>query len=216
MTISTSACFLTWPAGKVVFPTWPSTVATAEPGYELRDSALRVPLAAPLPPGESTVITMNFAVEVPAGEGGNYGAFAFSRDVLALAHFYPMIAVYDDEGWNVEIAPTIGDVVYADAAFYVVRVTAPAGQTLVASGVEIDRSESVGQQTVTFAAGPVRDFYLAASSSYEMVSRTVGQVTINSYAPANRLDGAGVALDQAAQALEHFTRRFGPVSVHRI
>ncbi|MCB0166345.1 MAG: M1 family peptidase, partial [Anaerolineae bacterium] len=75
---------------------------------------------------------------------------------------------------------------------------------------EIDRSESAGQQTVTFAAGPVRDFYLAASSSYEVVSRTVGQVTINSYAPANLLAGAEVALDQAAQAVEHFNRRFGP------
>ncbi|MCB0176277.1 MAG: M1 family metallopeptidase [Anaerolineae bacterium] len=183
---------------------------SAEPVYELRDSALRVPLDSSLPPGESTVIAMDFAVEVPTGEGGNYGAFAFSKDVLALAHVYPMIAVYDDEGWNVEIAPTVGDVVYADAGFYVVRVTAPAGQTLVASGVEIDRSESAMQQTVTFAAGPVRDFYLAASGSYEVISRTVGQVTINSYAPADLLDGAEVALDQAAQALEHFNRRFGP------
>lgn len=181
-----------------------------EPIDELRNSALRVRLDTPLLPGESIVIAMNFAVEVPAGEGGNYGAFAFFRDVLALAHVYPMIAVYDDEGWNVEIAPTVGDVVYADAAFFVVRVTAPVGQTLVASGVEIDRSESALQQTVTFAAGPVRDFYLAASGSYEVVSRTVGQVTINSYAPANLLDGAEVALDQAGQALEHFNRRFGP------
>lgn len=181
-----------------------------EPLYELRNSALRVPFASPLPPGESLVIQMDFAVTVPNGEGGNYGTFAFLEDVLALAHFYPMVAVYDDEGWNVEIAPTIGDVVYADTSFYLVRVTAPASQTLVASGVEIERTATELEQTVTIVAGPVRDFYLVASESYEVVSRTVGEITVNSYAPADLLDGAEVALNQAAQALESFNTRFGP------
>ena len=181
-----------------------------EPIYELSNSALRVPLTEPLPPGASTTISLDFAVEVPNGEGGNYGTFSFLENVLALAHVYPMIAVYDDEGWNVEIAPPIGDVVYADSSFYVVQVTAPASQTLVASGIEIARTETADQQIVTFAAGPVRDFYLASSADYQVVSRTVGDITVNSYAPANLRDGAEAALDQAVQALEVFNQRFGP------
>jgi aminopeptidase N len=168
-----------------------------------------VPLAPALQPGEQAVIQLQFTVKVPASEGGNYGTFAFLNEVLALAHFYPMIAVYDDEGWNVEIAPEIGDVIYADSSFYLVRVTAPATQTLVASGIEIDRAEQEGQQTVTFAAGPVRDFYLAASDRYSVTSRTVGETTVNSYAPAELGDGAETALHQAAQALEDFNNRFG-------
>ena len=82
-----------------------------EPVLEQQKSAMRVPLASPLQPGDAVVLRMDFAVRVPRGEGGNYGTFAYIRDVLALAHFYPMIAVYDDEGWNIEIAPAIGDVV---------------------------------------------------------------------------------------------------------
>jgi hypothetical protein len=181
-----------------------------EPGYEQQQSAMRVPLAPALPPGSSVVVGLDFAVTVPNGEGGNYGTFAFLEGVLALAHFYPMIAVYDDEGWNVEIAPFIGDVVYADTSFYLARISAPAGLTLVASGSEISREETDAGQTVTFAAGPVRDFYLAASERYGVSSRTVGQTKINSYAPTELAAGNEIVLNQAEAALQSFNRRFGP------
>ncbi len=181
-----------------------------EPLFELQNSAMRVPLPTPLQPGEAVVLRLDFGVRVPNGKGGNYGTFAYLDDVLALAHFYPMIAVYDDEGWNVEIAPSIGDVVYADMSFYRVRVSAPAAQTVVASGIEIERQEAEGRQTITYAAGPMRDFYLAASNRYDVVSSTVGQVTVNSYAPTDLMEGADAALEQTINALNSFNERFGP------
>lgn len=180
-----------------------------EPSFEAENSAMRVALPTPLAPGEPVVIAMDFAVTVPAGEGGNYGTFAFLNGVLALAHAYPMIAVYDDEGWNIEIAPTIGDVVYADASFYLVRVTAPVSQVIAASGVEIAREEGPVQQTVTFAAGPTRDFYLAASETYTVSTTTLGETTVNSYAPADLTVGGELALQQAVAALTSFNDRFG-------
>ena len=62
-----------------------------------------VPLAEPLQPGQQAVIAMDFDVGVPNDpETSNYGTFASFDDVLALAQFYPMIAVYDDEGRIVE------------------------------------------------------------------------------------------------------------------
>jgi hypothetical protein len=180
-----------------------------EPTYELEESAMRVPFATPLAPGEQAVIQMKFAVQIPTSEGGNYGTFAYLDDILALAHFYPMIAVYDDEGWNIEIAPDIGDVIYADSSFYVVRITAPAAQTIVTSGVEVAREEQAEQQVLTIAAGPARDFYLAASERYALVSQTVGETTINSFAPPEMSAGAELALQQAVDAIESFNQRFG-------
>ncbi|MEW5986473.1 MAG: M1 family metallopeptidase [Chloroflexota bacterium] len=181
----------------------------ATPEYELEQSAMRVPLTTPLLPGEHLVIAMNFAVDVPQDGGGNYGTFALMDNILALAHFYPMIPVYDDEGWNVEIAPEIGDVVYADSSFYLVRVTAPAGLTLVASGVETAREAQDGRTTVTYAAGPVRDFYLVGSPDYTVISEQVGATTINSYAPGGAAEGAQRALTIAVDALTSYNERFG-------
>ena len=180
-----------------------------EPTFELQNSAMRVPLDAPLLPGEAVVIRMAFEVTVPDGEGGNYGTFAFVNDVLALAHFYPLIAVYDNEGWNIEVAPSIGDVIYAEDSFYLVRVNAPIAQRVLASGVEIDRQETDERRILTLAAGPVRDFYIAASDSYAMISTIVGETTINSYAPADLAEGSEMALKQAADAIESFNGQFG-------
>ena len=182
-----------------------------EPIYSLEDSVMTVPLSEPLQPGQQAVLAMDFDVVVPTDpETSNYGTFASFDDVLALAHFYPMIAVYDDEGWNVEIAPPEGDVVYADSGYYLTRITLPDEQVLVASGVTLDESRKDGQQVVTVAAGPARDFYLAASDAYQVVSQQVGETTINSYAPRSLQRGSGEVLDIAAAAMRSYEDHVGP------
>jgi hypothetical protein len=180
-----------------------------EPIYELEDSAVRIPLGAELEPGEAVVIEMNFEVDVPVEMGGNYGLFGYFDGVLVLDEFYPAIPVYDDEGWNVEVPPPNADVTYYDASFYVVRVTAPSSLTMVASGVEVSREEVGDEQVVTFAAGPARDFYLAASDQYTVVSDRVGETLVNSYALKEREDGAALALRYAVDAVESFNDRLG-------
>lgn len=180
-----------------------------EPTYELADSAMRLPLSPALQPGEQAVIKMTFSVLVPAESEGNYGIFAFVDDILALAHFYPMIAVHDDEGWNLEIPPQMGDVLYADSSFYLVWITAPAALTIVASGVEIERGATGDQQQVTFVGGPMRDFYLAASTRYAVVSQQVGETTVNSYATLELVDEAKITLGYAVDALRIYNERFG-------
>lgn len=184
---------------------------TVSPQLEsVNDSLLRIPLAAPLPPEEQITIEMDFTTTVPQQSGRNYGIFALLDEVLALAHFYPQVAVYDEAGWDIEVPAESGDVVYADASFYLVRVQAPVAPTVVASGVEIDREETPTSQTLTFAAGPARDFYMAASERYTMVSETVDQTQINSYAPAELADGAEFAMAYARESLQSFNDLFGP------
>lgn len=183
----------------------------AESRYTQEDSVLFARLSQPLHPGEQTVIGMDFVVTVPTdAASSNYGTFAWLEDVLALAHPYPMIAVYDDEGWNTEIAPPDGDVVYADASYYLAQITAPADLTVVTSGVTLDRQQVGDSQTLAVAAGPARDFYLAASPNYQVISRQVGETTINSYAPAKLKGSAAEVVDISAQTLEALAARLGP------
>jgi len=180
-----------------------------EPAYELQDSALRVPLLEPLQPGERVVIQMGFEVEMPREIEAGYGLFGYFDDMLFLHEAYPIIPVYDDEGWNVEFPSPFADVTYLDASFYLVHVTAPADLTVLASGIEVNREQEGDNQVLTFAAGPARDFYLAASENYMVTSETVGETTVNSYAFPERADGAELALQYAADALESYSARFG-------
>ena len=178
------------------------------PRYELQDSLMIVPFSTPLSPGQSAILRMDFAVTVPQSVELNYGVLSYFEDVLTLAHAYPMIAVYDDEGWNSEVPSQSGDVTYADASFFLVKVNAPADVTLVTSGHLISSTENENLQSLNGASGPARDFYLAASPRYKENSQTFGEVTIRSYAPEEFEEGSRMAIDAAARAIEDFSARY--------
>ncbi|MBN2502503.1 MAG: M1 family metallopeptidase [Anaerolineales bacterium] len=184
--------------------------APVAPIYEAADTALKVPLETPLEPGESLVITLDFELGIPREMGGNYGLFGYFNDVLVLDEFYPVIPVFDDEGWYAEYPADNGDFPYFDASFYIVNVTAPDDLTLVASGSTVDHSAANGMQHVTYAIGPARDFYLAASEHFIQYSDQIGETVVNSYALEEYPDAAQLALKYAVASLASFGDRFGP------
>jgi hypothetical protein len=180
-----------------------------DPQFEFEGSALKAALPAPLAPQETVDIRLEFEVTLAQEMAGNYGLFGYFDGIIVLDEFYPVIPVYDDEGWNVQYPPPNADTSYFDASFYIVRVSAPAGLVMAASGVEIGREKSGGEQSVVYAAGPSRDFYLAASEQYTLVSGQVGETNVNSYALKGYEQGAEAALQYALDAIAAFNARFG-------
>ena len=177
------------------------------PTYVHQDSALQVPLPTPLQPGEEAIIEMNFTVDIARQMAGNYGLFGYFDDVLVLDGFYPSIPVYDDEGWNVQDSAPNGDMTNLDASFYLVKVTAPVRMNVIASGAKARREILGNYSSFTFAAGPARDFYVAASENFVRASTTVGETTINSYTFPENTAGTKAALEAASQALGIFNQR---------
>ncbi len=180
------------------------------PEYIQENTSLRVPLAAPLEPGTSVVVALSFEVNVPTTLERNYGVLAAAEGVLALAHFFPYAAVYDDEGWNDEIAPVQGDVTYGDASFFIVQIRAPAALVLAGAGIVVAEQRDADTQTVTYAQGPARDFYLAASEHYAVTTGQSGDTTVRVYAPEAFAEAAQKTVDDATAALATFAARYGP------
>ncbi|HEY69231.1 MAG TPA: M1 family metallopeptidase [Anaerolineae bacterium] len=181
-----------------------------EPGLEGLGSVMRLPLPESIQPGDQIVIGFDFIVDIPANMSGNYGLFSYFDGVLALNEFYPVVATYDDQGWSREVPSLQGDVSYYDASFYLVRVSAPASLVLVTSGVEVDRVIHEGRQSVTFAAGPIRNFYMVGSERYVIESSTLGEIRVNSYAYQEYERGAEQSLIYIEGALRSFSDRFAP------
>ena len=181
----------------------------AESHLEYDDTAMRVSLDPALEPGSSVTFEMDFDVEVAQEMGGNYGLFGFFDGVLVLDEFYPVIPVYNDEGWNVEAPPANADLAYYDASFYRVTISAPRELVVVTSGVMTERGEADDLQWMTCVAGPARHFYVAASSDYEVASVKVGKTTINSYTGPEWARQSAEALEIAAEAAESFGQRLG-------
>jgi len=176
------------------------------PVAELAGSALRLPLTPPLASGDALTLSLDFTVAVPLSDVIGYAQLSYIDGVMALANVYPLIPVYDDEGWNVELAPEYGDAVYADVAAYAVRVSAPPTMTLVASGA----CTAVEAGEWTCQAAPVREFALFLRADYRQLTRVVDGVAINSYYyPGHELGGQR-ALQVAVDALTTYSQLFGP------
>lgn len=180
------------------------------PIYELQNSLMVVPMSEPLEVGSDVKLSMDFTLEVPTDVELNYGSLAYYENVLTLAHAYPMVAVYNEEGWNTEFPPPAGDLVFADASFFLVLVTAPKGVTIVASGVESEPVVSGRQIVQNVAIGPARDFFMAISNEFDVISETVGGVTVNSYAPQKWRDTSRSMLSTATRAIETFNNEYAP------
>jgi hypothetical protein len=178
--------------------------------YELSDTAMKVFLKEPLAPKAQLEILIDFRVAVPEGNQYGYGAFNYENGIMALAGFYPMVPVYDDEGWNVELAADYGDAVYSDTALYNLHLTVPEDMVLVTSGSVVSETDN-GDGTRTFhcVSGPMRDFNVVMSQDFVVKSATVGQTTVNSYyLPMDEAAGERV-LQYVSDALRTYNERFG-------
>lgn len=185
--------------------------------YELSsdDSVMKIPLETSLEPEDRVEITVDFSGQVPENFGfdqnsAGYGIYNYSDGVLSLASWYPILAVYDEDGWNLDPVSSIGDSVYSDIANYTVEVTVPRDVILAATGVEVDRQEDDGGTRFSYVSGPVRDFYLILSEDFTLQSMVVDGTKVTSYTlPGNKAAGK-LALSIASESLGIFNEQFGP------
>lgn len=130
---------------------------------------------APVQPGDSTVLEIAWAFDIPQAGAGERMGYA-RDDVFFIAYWYPQMAVYDDVvGWHPD--PFVGTTeFYADFARYDVTINAPAGWIVMATGELQNRADVL--------APDVLERLLLAESSDTVVS-------VMTHADAGTAGGAG-------------------------
>jgi Peptidase family M1 domain len=177
-------------------------------------SVLEVELPAPLEVNQKTRVQMDFEGVVPEGFGSpdnpqGYGIYTFSEGVLSLSGWYPLLAVYDQDGWNLDPVSYLGDSVYSDTAFYDVRVTTESDLILASTGSLIAQEVDGNDLKWHFISGPARDFYMVMSPDFEVASQRSGETQVNSYYLPGHASGGEAALSVASTSLDIYNQRFG-------
>lgn len=186
----------------------------AETKLSLSDTVLEILLPESLVIGEQVQLDFEFQGVVPRdfgreGATSGYGIYNYSQGVLSLSGWYPILAVYDEDGWNLDPVSPIGDSVYSDIALYSVDVVADSDLILASTGVVLNQETVDGNNQQRIVSGPVRDFYLVMSPDFKVKSVEVDGTSVNSYYLPEHSTGGEAALSIAADSLHIFNERFG-------
>jgi hypothetical protein len=185
----------------------------AQTSLSLDDSVLEVKLSQALAVGGVTNICMDFAGSVPVDYGGEetaaYGIYNYSQNVLALGGWYPILAMHDEGGWQLNPASFLGDSVTSDMALYTVNIMTGSEQVLAATGVQVGEQKEGELVQHQYASGPVRDFFIISSPDFKIKSQVVDGTTIKSYYLPGQEPGGTYGLAVAAEAVKAFNDRFG-------
>jgi peptidase M1-like protein len=180
-----------------------------EPLWSVSDSVLRLPLEKPLPPGETTPISMSFNLTLPEDFEVSYGRIGDQGGVIALASFVPMLSVYRDGQWWEEMPVPLGDPAFSETAFFDVTLKAPQDEQIASSGVVISQEEDGKDTRYHIVTGPVRDFALLLSTEFETVSKTEDGVKVTVWSSPGDHQADEEALDKTLIALHIYDEKFG-------
>jgi len=160
------------------------------PETEGDQTVARILFPAPVQPGESVHLRLEFKSKIPrtVARSGYY------RDSFFIGQWYPKPGVYEEgKGWNCH-AYHLNSRFFADFADFVVHITVPTGFVLGSSGkaAETRTDQAAGTTTTTYRQAMVHDFAWTASPRYLKIERDFvadREVTAKEYDEAAALLG---------------------------
>ncbi len=109
--------------------------------YDINETIMRVDLASPIAPGESTTFEMDFESQVPLQTRRSGRDSRGDSIDYTMTQWYPKMAEYDERGWHAN--PYINREYYAPFGSFDVEITLPAHYTIGATGT-LENATEVG------------------------------------------------------------------------
>lgn len=167
---------------------------------------LNVKLKEPLAINQKIEIKIDFQEKLPEActDFGSYNGIA------CFENWYPVLCVYDEEGWHKEPSCRMGESNFSEISDYTVEIDLPGDEVVASSGKCIREKElDSGRKVITLKADSVRDFTWVSSSSFKTVEKKHKGVLIKSYfLDEDKVRGIA-ALDYGARAIDFFSETFG-------
>ena len=181
--------------------------------FAFGNQLLNLTLPQPVLPDETISFWIEFETAITNNDSYrlNYNDNSSKGLVYALCNYYPILAVFDADGWNLEPQYFVGDPFYSDVANYYVNLTVPSDFIIASSGELIRQSaEFAGQIEYNYQLLKARDFSFAISPDYITESDAYNSISVTVYyLPQDAGNWSGSALDVALYSLQLFTNLYG-------
>ena len=205
------------PTDRLVFRLWPNGPKLRAAGARLdvgpvgldgaaprfgdipNPTTLVVPLGRTLAPGRTVTASLPWKLTLP---GATSDRIARIGDTIRLGSFFPILAWEPGTGWGVQ-PPTsnFAEASVSPTADFDVRITAPAGLQVLASGVP----DGAGR----WRADAVRDVGISVGR-FRLVEGRAGPVRVTVGVESGVRDDPRTYLNTVVRSIDDFARRFGP------
>jgi hypothetical protein len=171
------------------------------------DSALVAPLPQPVRQGETVVLDVEFVLKLPK----NYGRWGYWGGITFLSNWLPVLAVYDDKGWQPTPYVCWHQPFFNEAGLFTVRLALPRGQH-VAATAEVARDDPLidGRRQLEFVPCYARDFAIVCSDRFREFTGQCGDIKIRCLAAPKNEQYARFMVESARAALAAYSQWFGP------
>lgn len=169
------------------------------------ETILKISLKKVLNPGEKIDLSLSFKVYIPP-IGDRLG---YKNDVFNFGNWYPIVAVYDDTGWNLDPYYPIGDPFYSDTADFNVEITVPKNYIVAATGEKVAERLQDEKKVYMFRENDVRDFAWCTSNKFQVLEDRVDGINIKCYSLNGYKKSNEMAMSTAKNSIKIFNDTFG-------
>ena len=169
-------------------------------------TVFRVPLPAPLAPGEAVALDFEFRAVLPSPPLARTGA---KEEYFFVGQWFPKIGVYDRGEWNCHQFHYNSEF-FADYGVYDVRMTVPDDFVVGATGLEVGVIENAnGTATHYYHAEDVHDFAWTASPEFRVFSGQAQDVEIRALLQPDHVEQGERHVEAAKLAVSYFQDHYG-------
>ena len=180
--------------------------AVSLPFAELDEpSLMEVELPAPVAPGETVALDLEFTTQLPRV----LARTGYSGDFHAVAQWYPKLGVLEKDGtWNAHDF-TVRDEFFADFGHYVVHLDVPERMVVGATGLRTAERLQDERKLLTYEAEMVHDFVFMTDPNFVEHSILHEGVYVRQLIQPEHVEDADVHMTAQLEAFESYENRYG-------
>lgn len=177
-------------------------------------TTLSIKLDEPLLQGQKISLYMEYDVKLPSP----MDRFGYGDRTINLGNWYPILCVYDEDGWNLDPYYSIGDPFYSNLANYNISIKTDKDVIIASSGNIISQIMEDNKKVYKIEGRLIRDFAMVASKEFKVAEEKVGHTVIKLYYLDEKSNMIKNSLKFSKQSLEVFNRIYGkyPYGVYSV
>ena len=178
------------------------------------DTILHIDLKQPLIEDKKADIYLEYKVKLPTTQD----RFGYGNKVINGGNWYPVVAVYDEDGWNLDPYYQIGDPFYSDIANYNVRINTDKDVVIASSGNILSEVVERDKKIYEIEGKLIRDFAWSASKDFKIAEKKLDNTNIKLYYLDKDKSMIEESLEIGEKSIRTFSKLFGqyPYGVYSI